>query len=72
MGVRQQQGIDLGRVESERLGVGLFFFAGALKHAAVDQYLVFAAANEMTRPRDLLGRAMAAVEHGWVHGQSLS
>jgi hypothetical protein len=64
--VAQHEGIDVLRIERKRFGIAPFDFLVTLDHAAVEQDLVLADANEMRRARDF---AVGSAELD-LHGDS--
>ena len=69
VGVGEQQHVDAGRIEAERLGVGALDLLAALEHAAVDQHAAIVAGDQVARTGDLLGGTVAAVdEHRFLGG----
>lgn len=58
----QQRHVDAGGVKAERLGIASLHLRTILEHAAVNQYAVVVAGDQVAGTGDLLGGALAAVD----------
>src|SRR5690606_39162301 len=67
MGMREQHGIDAGRIEFERIRITGLDLAAALEQAAIDEHAPLVATDQRTGSGDLLGGAVATVDD---HGSS--